>query len=464
MAGKQNQLPRTRNLFRKIRKPLAAGIMAASLSFGGVQGCSHGNLALAAKNGDIDEARALVETVETNAKPSVGNQRGTSLLMMAASGDERSLFTGKIVPEKSLAAIEEMRFLLENGADVDERSEPGLAVSGAATIYIGGGRTPLMYAANTDGIQKAKFLIEHGADVNARDDNGLTPLMHNSTASIEMARLLIENGADPTMRDDAGRTVLMHMCDRPREVRNRKTWFRVVDREGQVIRKGHVQTNKETIIFLIGLGADINARDTGCRDAYWLTGEIEDGYKGGRSALMLAVENQDWETAHYLLDLGADAGAKDNYGNSVLLRMSWFGENPPFDLVSRLLEGGADINAQDGFGYTMLHKAIPRGEWVEFLVKRGADLNVRDNWGETPLIHFLAHNERARMRKDGKDAYKLEARYEIIRFLLESGADVNVRDKEGMTALGYAEERPSRRSYKRDRELIRILREYGGEK
>ena len=52
-----------------------------------------------------------------------------------------------------------------------------------------------------------------------------------------------------------------------------------------------------------------------------------------------------------------------------------------------LLDAGADANARDRYGDTPLHRALGKGhvEVVRALLDAGADVNARDDFGDTPL-------------------------------------------------------------------------------
>ena len=84
--------------------------------------------------------------------------------------------------------MEEMRWLIANGADVNVKSETG--------------RTPLHYAAQENAAAVAKLLIDNGAEVNAKANNGVTPL-HETVwiNAAEVAKLLIANGAEVNAKE-----------------------------------------------------------------------------------------------------------------------------------------------------------------------------------------------------------------------------------------------------------------------
>ncbi|MBE6463625.1 MAG: ankyrin repeat domain-containing protein [Alphaproteobacteria bacterium] len=54
-------------------------------------------------------------------------------------------------------------------------------------------------------IEEVRSLLENGADVNTQDDKGWTPLMFAAKSQdVEMAKLLMENGADNEIRNEDG--------------------------------------------------------------------------------------------------------------------------------------------------------------------------------------------------------------------------------------------------------------------
>ncbi|MBE6838406.1 MAG: hypothetical protein E7507_02520 [Ruminococcus sp.] len=150
--------------------------------------------------------------------------------------------------------IEKIKFLIENGADVNHRvyREDGHYESDDMSYGFNYGcpcgYTALMYAVNGGHVETVKLLIENGADVNVRDCSDMNLLMYlydynyANTPSptdeeiIAIAELLIENGVDVNATDKYGQTVLKYAVN-------------------------HKAKNYEAISFLIENGADVNAID-----------------------------------------------------------------------------------------------------------------------------------------------------------------------------------------------------------
>ena len=150
--------------------------------------------------------------------------------------------------------IEKIKFLIENGADVNHRvyREDGHYESDdmfhGFNYGCNCGRTALIYAVNGGHVETVKLLIENGADVNVRDCFDMNLLMylydniHANTPSptdeeiIAIAELLIENGVDVNATDKYGQTVLKYAVN-------------------------YKAKNYEAISFLIENGADVNAID-----------------------------------------------------------------------------------------------------------------------------------------------------------------------------------------------------------
>lgn len=182
---------------------------------------------------------------------------------------------------------EDVRRLLENGADPNHSDDPGnvhleavsfmcrnedvgedtpdgikfgrtachmAAVRGHAgvvsALIAGGcnvnsvdhaGKTPLMRAAGTGFLETARLLVQAGADVNARDLRGATALLRAAGSGHgQVVRYLIESGAEVDALDCTGRTALLHAA-----------------------RGAHA----EVVQALVSAGADVHLRDATGDDA-----------------------------------------------------------------------------------------------------------------------------------------------------------------------------------------------------
>jgi len=233
-----------------------------------------------------------------------------------------------------------------------------------------------------------KAYLETNGDsaLELRNEKGETLL--NAAArygNCEATLFLLRAGADPNLPDAEGTTPLMHA------IRHR-------DGRGYLLRD-----------MLTFKGADVNA--------------ISDD---GDTALNIAVKENDYLDAEFLLWLGADlrpAGlprerlpyfiAWDN-GYSRLAELIQAAESPPplpatqspripefverafneaasradFAKLEQLLAEGADINGRDESGTTALHRAARslQHEVVTYLLFMGADPNVARHNGHTPLM------------------------------------------------------------------------------
>jgi ankyrin repeat protein len=131
----------------------------------------------AARDGDLEKARALIDE---GAGIDAQSDRGETPLILA-------ILEGH-------ADVAEL--LIANGADVMARNERGL--------------TPLHAAAYSGGAEVARLLLEHGAELEDRANvSGATPLIVAAEENhVGVAELLIARGADLSIPDRDGFTPL----------------------------------------------------------------------------------------------------------------------------------------------------------------------------------------------------------------------------------------------------------------
>lgn len=119
--------------------------------------------------------------------------------------------------------------------------------------------------------------------------------------------------------------------------------------------------------------------------------------KSGKSALHLAVENEQFQgyvrLIWLLVNAGAETNMPDENGDFPLTKV-FFGagslplEKHRLEALAVLLQGGAEPNIHaSGTGNTPLHLAVRRQDkWaVAMLLHKGADVNAKNSSGATPL-------------------------------------------------------------------------------
>ena len=307
--------------------------------------------------------------------------------------------------------------------------------------------------------------LERGADVNAGDGSGSSPL-HWAVyldADPEIIRLLLDHGADAAAKDADGTPILTY----------------------PLLNGG----SSEVIRWLLESGADANARNGGTpvlHEAVWFAAHathpetVKLGSELGRDLPAESVE-----IIRSLLEHGADASAKDGFGQTVLF--VYFGTiietesyNPDYRVVELLLAHGAEagVALEDYPAATVMDFALWAGAEagiVALLLEHGADAAARGDEGDT-LLHtaalFTADPQVFQLLLDngadatargsfGRTALHLAARVgdldpQAIRALLDGGADVAAKDEGGATPLHEAATHSGP-------EVVRLLLERGAD-
>jgi ankyrin repeat protein len=158
--------------------------------------------------------------------------------------------------------------------------------------------------------------------------------------------------------------------------------------------------------LLVHHGADIEARDS----ALWRTPLIIAGHMGSE------------QIVDFLLGVGADVHAEDDFGNTVMFVVA---ESGSAKLIELLIAHGCDPEHRNDLGWTPIISASANGnlEAVSELAKQGASLEARAALGWTALI-VAAQNDEA----------------DVVSLLLELGAKRDAIDTFGRTALSASDE------------------------
>lgn len=197
-----------------------------------------------------------------------------------------------------------VQLLLERGAPIEAVRCDGL--------------TPLLCAVRRDKTSIAKLLLDYGADISCQDTIKGNTVLHNAFIGQEtMLRLLLDHGANVEKRNYRGGTPLHYMS-----------------------LHGNVAI-MDTLINEMGAGI-----------------EAEDDV--GNRPLHNAVESGQESLVQFLVDSGADFGAKKQRGDTPL-HLAVLAYPEAEAIVRILLDNGADINAIDDSGDTAFQLARRRG-------------------------------------------------------------------------------------------------------
>lgn len=293
-----------------------------------------------------------------------------------------------LIDEARLGHAEQVKKMLENGADMYATTCAGRFGQTAAEVAIprghvkvlcalidagydvnrlsACGETLLGIAARNGQTEIAKTLIKAGAEVNKPDAQGRPPLFESAQAGkAEVSETLIEAGADIHFQTKRETPLICAI---------QKNQFNVVavlkkygvDINGAngfgetplmiATRKG----NKKMIGLLLEHGADVNAVNSVGETALFYVNDIslkdlDFSYCGGYSYLQrvesVYLNHVQKQIAFQLCAYGADVNRQDKAGNTVLSQALQCGN---VDLSRFLIQHGAQIDFQNNVGHLIL--------------------------------------------------------------------------------------------------------------
>ena len=297
---------------------------------------------------------------------------------------------------------EAARFLLENGADPDQRG--GVNFRGRTSRFTGV-MGSLEFAAAQGNLRIVKLLLDAGATLDPaaltaavkEQRNTITETLFDriekSGAKFDFSGVLtnaakygrpddfqkiVDHGADPKELDDQGMSQLHHAASH-----SDATFCR----------------------FLVKMGLPVDARSI-----------------DGRTALDIASGNRNAEIIKYLLGAGADPNNQSS------------DKNHRADAVTPLMRAL-------GVGYTRRKETVDPA--LKLLFDAGADVNHQDSNGNTPLHYAVAHafwieNSVGGIFKGGSNSKYNPQWSGAIKPLLDAGADIDTANNRKKLAIDYA--------------------------
>ena len=285
-----------------------------------------------------------------------------------------------------------------------------------------------------------RHLIAAGADVNRRDNSGRSPLFtaSGSAQGHEAVRLLLEAGAEPDIRvDHLDRTPLHRAAGSagPQTIRLLIEAGAAVEARNNdgatALFVAAARGRAANVEALVSLGAQVDApaADGLTPILAAVTGRTYDQSGHAEAALHLAGVSDDidrafaaalWahmpQVAERLLQRGADVGAVDHAGRSVLAGATALSAT---DWFERLVAHGADL-ARHGGEALGVAAAGGADDLVRRLLGLGVGVDARAPSGATALL-FAARS----------------GRVSTVRLLLQQGADPRARDAGARRAFDH---------------------------
>jgi ankyrin repeat protein len=111
---------------------------------------------------------------------------------------------------------------------------------------------------------------------------------------------------------------------------------------------------------------------------------VDHKHNNGATALHVSVYRSNFEVADFLISVGANVNAEDDFGRTPLMGAR------NVQVASLLINNGAEVGIKDLDGDTAIHRlADPPSDSVasvlELLIASGADVNETNIYGKTPL-------------------------------------------------------------------------------
>ncbi len=346
-------------------------------------------------------------------------ERGADPTLADRSGDTPLHQLGGVAPDRLDDIVDR---LLATGADINQQARSGQTplirslfggttrtrvlnalLARGADLNLGdnAGNTPLHVLASRKRDEGAPAvmvsLIDHGAELELKNRKEQTPLVTAvEQGSVEAVRVLIAAGADVNARKARGHTMISGLVSCKEEKLEKLKLLAKAGADTSIpIEHGPLPLSQaffgkmyldclEPAEVLLAAGADPNQRDN--NGAAPIHSIASWSVKDPNDALTLLRKH------------GADTDIRNQQGMTALLLTARYGTS--IRTMERLLSHGADPGARDADGNTLLHAAamnskegnLERYNWVLTL---GGDPAALNDAGQTPLDRARVTGNRA---------------------------------------------------------------------
>ncbi len=299
------------------------------------------------------------------------------------------------------------------------------------------GYTPLIEAVRMKNIPQIQSLLERGVKLDTLDtQSGLTAL-HWACKGNAFTR---EGWEDASYDTPEAREVSAQIAKMLIEA---GTSINVVDRGGKTALMYAVQIPENSITkMLLDFNPDVQVVDSSGNTALHYARDhsqqllLQAGAlpniknKNGNTPFLIACEDGSVkiETIRMYLEKGADIHARNARGRTAFISQAY--ANPPqVAVLQELLRAGADINAQDNEGNSALHGAI----YMDLLMFPVVELLIQAKMNVN-LKNKAGDNALNMLANSGKNPISADGR-SMVDMLIAAGVDVNAANNEGNTAL-----------------------------
>ncbi|WP_371376279.1 ankyrin repeat domain-containing protein [Thalassotalea aquiviva] len=301
--------------------------------------------------------------------------------------------------------MEFVRVLIDKGANINVKH------NGVPAIVI---------ATHNRHFDVVKLLVEKGADIDASNGFGSTSLHFAVAKGLTLGDIswLLDSGANiDKVENQSGNTstpltiaITTNRSEIAKELVSRGASIEIPSSFSPILRAAQYG-ELELVKYLLSKGADLN--DIGADENI--------------NGLSIAVANQKWNVAQYLLDQGINTDQQGRGGFKAIHYA--VNVSAPSKLFSNIIQNTASIDSKlsETLDTPLILATYHNNSTLaKLLIDAGADINVKNTRGDTPL-HWATHH----------------GNVEISRLLAQKGASLYAVNSNNLSPYAIAQNKPN---------------------